>query len=118
MARGCTSHNYVWLRELAIDTALELRDWDIIERSCASLAAYTADEPLPRSDFTVARGRALVRFERGDRSNELRAELARLDRIAADAELTVQRESISAALAVFGAPDTGDGNPPPRRPAL
>jgi len=118
LARGCTSHNHVWLRELAIDTALELRDWNIVEQSCASLVAYTADEPLPRSDFTVARARALVRFERDDRGNELRAELARLDRIAADAELTVQREAISAALAVFGAPDTGDGHLPSSRPAL
>ncbi|MEE8247522.1 MAG: tetratricopeptide repeat protein, partial [Alphaproteobacteria bacterium] len=51
----------------AIDTSLRLGDWDEAERHAARLAACTAEEPLPLTNFFIARGRALAAFGRGGR---------------------------------------------------
>ncbi|MEP7058721.1 MAG: tetratricopeptide repeat protein, partial [Caldimonas sp.] len=103
LAQGCVSHNHIHLRELAIDIALELGDWTEAERNCARIRAYTATEPLPMSDFLVARGLALSRHGQGERSAELQSELAGLREIATRAELKAALPAIGRALAGFGA---------------
>ena len=49
-----------------------------MDRYAAALEDYTRAEPLPLSDFFIARGRALAAFGRGRRDAALAAELERL----------------------------------------
>ena len=65
LANGSISHNYLWFYREAIEAALEMADYDAVERYAAALAAYTAPEPLPWADFVVAWGRALAASARG-----------------------------------------------------
>ena len=78
LARGCNAHNHLWFYRDAIDACLGAGDWDAAERYAAALAAYTAAEPLPWSDFIVARGRALAAQGSGNADAEVAAELTRL----------------------------------------
>jgi hypothetical protein len=75
---GCVSHNHFRFGLHAIDASLEDSDWDLAERYCAGLEGYAAAEPLPWVDFVVARGRALARFGRGERGEDLAATLGAL----------------------------------------
>ena len=104
LARGSVSHNHIQLRELAIDACLEIGAWDEVEANCAHILAYTAAEPLPMAQFIVDRGRALARFHRGERSDDLRAALRTLDDFATAAEATAARAAIASALAAFESP--------------
>ena len=104
LAQGCVSHNHISLRQFAIDVSLEIGDWQAAEHYCANIHAYTADEPLPLSDFIIARGLALARFGRGERGADLYAALVGLRKAAADAELNSALPGIENALAGSGAP--------------
>ncbi len=42
------------------------------------MEAFTRNEPLPRTDFFIARGRALAAFGRGSRDDKTMQELKRL----------------------------------------
>ena len=53
-----------------------------VDRSCERIRSYTAAEPLPLCEFTIARGMALARFGRGERGAELRAALTELREVA------------------------------------
>ncbi len=98
LALGCVSHNHIHLRELAIDALLEIDDWEAAEENCERLRAYTAAEPLPMSDFIVARGLALARFGRGERGSAGRAELVELREVARRAEWNASLLAIDMAL--------------------
>jgi len=65
---GAVSHNHLLFPRDAIEACLEAGDWEGVERSAAGLAQYTLSEPLPFSDFYVARARALATHS-GQRSN-------------------------------------------------
>ncbi|HSH07418.1 MAG TPA: AAA family ATPase [Burkholderiales bacterium] len=99
---GANSHNHFLFRAAAIELMLEQRDWDEAEHQCERLERYTAREPLPWSEFLVARGRALARFGRGERSAELRQTLAALRESAARAEFNVVLPALDSALAAMG----------------
>ena len=90
---GAVSHNHLWLREIAIETSLDLADWDAVDAACARLAAYTAREPVPYWDGVIARGAALARHGRGERSAELATELRHLrdDAVAAEMHVAARR---------------------------
>ena len=60
IGQGCVSHNQLWFYPDAIDVALDLFDFDAAERYVSALEDFTRAEPLPWSDFFVARGRALI----------------------------------------------------------
>ncbi|KPK05678.1 MAG: hypothetical protein AMJ64_11100, partial [Betaproteobacteria bacterium SG8_39] len=104
---GAVSHNHFWFGFDAIDARLEWMDWDGIERSCAQLERYAAREPLPWSDFVIARGRALARFGRGERSDELRSALSALRETAARAEFNAALPALDSALANLGSDPCG-----------
>ncbi len=61
-----------------MQVALELADYDEVERYAMALEDYTRPEPLPWSEFFVARGRALAAFGRGQSGAALMAEIQRL----------------------------------------
>jgi hypothetical protein len=65
---------------------------------CARPERYTVREPLPGSDFLIARGRALARFGCGERGTALRASVAGLREEAARAELNVVLPALHAEL--------------------
>lgn len=95
---GAVSHNQFWFGASAIELMLDEGDWSGVERYCSRLERYTAREPLPWSDFLIARGRALARFGCGERGTALRACVAGLREEAARAELTLARPALDAAL--------------------
>ena len=61
-----------------MEVGLNTGDWDSVDRYAAALEDYTRPEPLPWSDFFIARGRALAEFGRGRRDDELVDTLRRL----------------------------------------
>ncbi|MFQ5973823.1 MAG: adenylate/guanylate cyclase domain-containing protein, partial [Alphaproteobacteria bacterium] len=69
LGRGAVGHNHLWFYPDAMETALELGDWDAVERYADALVAFTSAESLPWSDFFAARGRALAAFGRGRRDD-------------------------------------------------
>jgi tetratricopeptide (TPR) repeat protein len=75
LRKGCVSHNYLWFYRDAIDVSLDAGDWDNAERYAAALEDYTRAEPLPWSDFFIARGRVLATHGRGSREEALYATL-------------------------------------------
>jgi class 3 adenylate cyclase/tetratricopeptide (TPR) repeat protein len=95
---GAVSHNQFWFGASAIELMLDEGDWSGVERYCSRLERYTAREPLPWSDFLIARGRALARFGCGERGTALRACVAGLREEAARAELTLALPALDAAL--------------------
>jgi len=99
LALGSVSHNHVDLRGIAIDALLEVGDLDGVERNCVRIESYTAQEPLPLSDWIVRRGRALARVAGGERGDALVATLRALRDEGAQAEITVQLPALDAAIA-------------------
>ena len=96
-------HNHFNFCEDGMDSCLQNGDWDEIEWIAKHLHDYTREEPLPYSDFVIARARALAAFGRGDRGAELAAELQRLREQGAEARLLFQLQAIDEALAAFEA---------------
>ncbi len=75
---GCVGHNHFWFYRFAIEACLDSRDWDEVERYAQALEDYTRPEPLPWTDFFIARGRMLAGFERGQRDEGTVGDLYRL----------------------------------------
>jgi class 3 adenylate cyclase/tetratricopeptide (TPR) repeat protein len=81
---GAVSHNHLLFGRDAIDACLDAGDWQAAERYAAALESYTRLEPLPFSDFYVARGRALAAL--GRRSMEAAPLAMNLARLHAEGE--------------------------------
>jgi hypothetical protein len=76
---GAVSHNHLLFRRDAIDACLDASEWEGAERSAAALEDFTRSEPLPFSDFYIARARALAAHGKNQSDTaELLAELERL----------------------------------------
>lgn len=75
IAAGAVSHNIPLFGRYAIEACLLAQDWPGAEHQAAALARGLAAEPLPMTDFLVARGRALAASGRGAANAE---EIARL----------------------------------------
>jgi len=99
---GAVSHNHFHFAMHAIEVMLQQGDWDRAERYCMHLEEYSAREPLPWSDFLVARGRALARYGRGERTVELRATLVELRETAARSEFNTALPALETTLAALG----------------
>ena len=83
-----------------MEVGLRLGDWEATERYAAALENYTRDEPLPWSEFTIRRARALARHGQGGKGGELDEELRALQRQAEQAAMVVAKVAIDEALAV------------------
>jgi class 3 adenylate cyclase/tetratricopeptide (TPR) repeat protein len=62
---GAMAHNHFWFRRDAIDASLAAGDFDAAERHAEALERYASAEPLPWTDFHIARARALACAGRG-----------------------------------------------------
>ena len=98
LTEGCVGHNYYAFYRNAIEVSLHYKDWPEVERYATALAAYSADEPLPWSEFLCARGRALAASGRGEHSEANLRELERLRGEAAAAGLNAPLAAIQQAL--------------------
>ncbi len=78
LREGCLSHNYFEFYTDALETCLNVGDWHDAERYASALENYTRKEPLPLTDFLIARGRALAVFGRGKRDDATMQELRHL----------------------------------------
>jgi len=78
---------------------LAIGEWDEVERHARRLEAYTREQPLPWSDFVIARGRALAAWGQGMRNESLLAELRRLHQLAAQRGLRSLAADLERALA-------------------
>ena len=72
------SHNYLGFYIDAMETCLQTGQWEEVDRYAQALEDYTRAEPLPRCDLSIARGRALAVFGRGNRDETTIRELQRL----------------------------------------
>ncbi|MCH9046686.1 MAG: tetratricopeptide repeat protein, partial [SAR324 cluster bacterium] len=75
LKEGCVGHNFFWFYRDAMQACLNAGEWDEVERYAAALKEYTRPEPLPWSDFYIARGRALAAHGRGERGEGLTQQL-------------------------------------------
>jgi class 3 adenylate cyclase/tetratricopeptide (TPR) repeat protein len=98
---GSVGHNPLRFYPDAIDASLALGDWDEAERYADALEAFTRAEPLPWSDFFIARGRALAALGRRRRDDGIRRELKRLVAEAERLDYHTARPAIEQALAGF-----------------
>jgi tetratricopeptide (TPR) repeat protein len=78
LGESSVGHNHLRFYPLAIDTALDLGDWQEAERYAAALEAFARAEPLPWSDFFIARARALAAVGRGRSDAATRRDLERV----------------------------------------
>ena len=65
IAGGAVTHNIPLFGRAAIEACLNAKDWSGAERQADALLRGLAAEPLPMTDFLVARARALVAAGRG-----------------------------------------------------
>jgi len=70
LADGAVSHNLLFFNRCAIDACIAARDWDGVDRYAAAFERSLAEEPLPMSDFLVARARAISAAGRGLKDDE------------------------------------------------
>lgn len=99
LGEGCVGHNHLWFYRDAMEAALSARDWSAVDRYAAALAAFTEPEPLPWSNFFIARGRTLADFGRGRCDDSTLGELRHLRNQAEQAGLELSLKAIEQALA-------------------
>lgn len=95
---GCVGHNQLRFYPEAMEVALDLADPDELERYATALEDFTQAEPLPWSDFFIARGRALSALARGERDRATVQELKRLRDEAQHLGLTFALQALNEAL--------------------
>ncbi|MCZ6731347.1 MAG: AAA family ATPase [Gammaproteobacteria bacterium] len=95
---GSIAHNHLWFYRDAMEVCLQMAEWDDVGRYAEALEDYTSAEPLPWSDFFIARGRALAAYGQGERTQSTMQELRRLRDEAERAGLTVALPKLEDAL--------------------
>lgn len=99
LSGNSVAHNYLYFYELAMETCLQIADWDGVEKYASALEEYTSAEPLPRCDFFISCGRALAAHGRGNRDQASAAELQRLHDEAENIGLKIALPALGVALA-------------------
>ena len=62
LAEGTASHNHLFFHRDIMEVGLQRNDKSLLEKACDALAEFTQAEPLPWSDFHIARANALYDF--------------------------------------------------------
>jgi hypothetical protein len=102
LGEGCAGHAYLHFYDLGIECGLQLGDADLAQRYAQALLDYTAREPLPFADFHAQRGMLLARAARGERTADLRRDLAALIEEARTRQVLAALPRLEAALAIAG----------------
>jgi tetratricopeptide (TPR) repeat protein len=98
LAAGSPSINHLYFHRDAMDVYLALGKHDLVLDHADALAAYTGEEPLPWSQYFIARGRALVAHARDRVHPGTRSMLAHLLRKAHEIGFHVAARGIEEAL--------------------
>jgi len=98
LRRGVPAHNHLWFYRDAMEVCLKSAQWDRVESYAEALETYCRAEPIPWSDFYIARGRALAAFGRGRQDGKIILELQRLRAEAEQVGLTNALLALEAAL--------------------
>ena len=77
------SHNHLFFYRFIIEASLEQGDWELLQSARDALADFTRAEPLPLTDFFMARASALRNFYQ---SHDRDAAIANLHGLKAQAE--------------------------------
>ena len=56
----CVSHNYLWFYRDTMETALQTKQWALLDRLTLAAETYTENEPLPWMTLLVKRARLLA----------------------------------------------------------
>ena len=95
---GSVGHNYLNFYEDAMEACLQIGAWDEVDRYAGALQDYTRTQPLPRSDYFIARGPAVAAHGRGQRDAATLQELRRLSAQADDSGFNLSKHAIEKAL--------------------
>ena len=95
------SHNFLRFYPDAMEVCLRMKMWNEVDRCAQALEDYTAAEPLPLTDFYIARGHALARFGRGNRDATTIQQLQHLQEQATGCKLMSAVPALQAALSVI-----------------
>ena len=105
---GALSFNYFWFYRDAMEVALLGKDWAEVARFASALEVFVRTEPLPYTDFYLARARALAAYGQSRRDESLTRSLRRLREEARRARLSEALPALERALADAPQSD-GDG---------
>ena len=75
---NCVSHNYFYLYHDGMEIHLHSGEWGRVEYFAQALEDYTSGEPLPWTDFFIARARVPAAYGKGTANDAATAELTRL----------------------------------------
>jgi class 3 adenylate cyclase/tetratricopeptide (TPR) repeat protein len=101
LQRGAPAHNHLWFNRDAVEVCLRSAQWTAVEKYAKALEDYTSAEPLPWSDFFIARGRALAAFHLGRRDQGTKKAVQRLRSDADRVGLKHASSALEQALASF-----------------
>ena len=76
--QGGVGHSPIAYHRLGIEDTLARGEWERTRAHAAALESYTSNEPLPYTDFLIARGRALAALGANPQEAAARGELERL----------------------------------------
>ena len=99
LSERMVSHNYLYFYWDIMEVGLEEGDWALMQRACDALRDYTRPEPLPWSDFYIARAQALRDFHLGNERDKAIHVLRNLKAQAEQVGLKVALPRIEAVLA-------------------
>ena len=78
LSERVVGHCHLWFYRDAMEACLNAGDFDSVERYAALLEDFTRAEPLPWSDFFIARGRVLTAHARAPDDDSVRDRVAAL----------------------------------------
>jgi len=80
LAQTCVGHNAIAYHRYGIEDTIRRGEWERARAHAAALEEYTRPEPLPYTDFLIARGRALATLGENPADRTAHAEVERLRR--------------------------------------
>lgn len=100
LKEGSMGSNHLHFYRLAMEASLAVDDWHQTERYAEALEAFTREEPMPLTDYFIARGRVLARVGKGDGHDADITEIRRLLEIASQADYRLSARALETALAM------------------
>jgi len=102
LEQGAVAHNHLFFNRDVMEHCLGQNDWVRLDRATDALEYFTKAEPLPWSNFFIARARALRDFQQGQHRDDAIKTLRQLKQQAEQVGLTIALPRINEALADAG----------------